>query len=56
MVLREVADVVTNLDQEDEQSEDAAELIAQVFDQIGTFISDGALDVTDEVSMGELFH
>ena len=44
-VIGEVASVVTNLDQEEEQTEDNVELIANVFGQIDTLIGTGNLSV-----------
>ncbi len=49
-VLGTVASVVTNLDQDDEQTSDNAEIIADVFVQIDNLIEDGQLNVTVLVS------
>lgn len=50
-VLSDVSNVVGNLDQEDDQSEENLELIAGVFDQIGSLITDNEnFTVSDTVS------
>lgn len=49
-VLSSVANVVSELDQDDERSEDNLGLIAGVFDQIDTLISDNVFNVSDDVS------
>ena len=46
-----VADVVTNLDEDDEQTGENAELIAGVFNQIDNLIEEGAFNVTTSVSI-----
>lgn len=46
--------VVSDLDQEDERSEENLELIAGVFDQIDDLISNNNFNVTDEVSTKDL--
>lgn len=50
-VISAVADVVNNLDEGDEQTPDNAELIANVFDQIGDLVEGGQLNVTAAVSV-----
>lgn len=50
-VISAVADVVTNLDEDDEQTGANAELIANVFNQIDQLIGAGVLNVTTEVSI-----
>ena len=48
-VIEEIAAVVNNLDQEDEQTEDNVELIAEVFGQIDGLIEEGELNASISV-------
>ena len=49
-IINDVAEVVSNLDQEDEQTEDSVGLIADVFSDIGNLIQDGDFNVSETVS------
>lgn len=49
-VFSDVADVVSNLDQEGDQTEENLGLIAGVFDQIDDLIEEEDFNVTDDVS------
>ena len=49
-IINDVAEVVSNLDQPDEQTEDNAGLIAGVFSDIGNLIQDGDFNVSETVS------
>ena len=53
--ISEVADVVTNLDEDDEQTGENAVLIAGVFNQIDNLIEEGALNVSTSVSIVSRF-
>ena len=50
VIVGEIAEVVTNLDQEDEQSEDNFGLIVGVFDEVDGLIEDGNFSTTEDVS------
>ncbi|SMN12382.1 hypothetical protein SPBRAN_828 [uncultured Candidatus Thioglobus sp.] len=53
-VIGSVADVVTNLDEVDEQTVENLGVIVGVFTQIDDLIGNGGFNVTDDVSMGNL--
>lgn len=45
-----MSNIVSNLDQKNEQSEDNLELVANVFEQIDTLIESGNISVSPNVS------
>jgi len=48
-VIQGIVEVVRDLDQEDEQSEDNLEILTVVYTQIETLVTEGSINVTDNV-------
>lgn len=50
MVVSSVVEVVKNLNEEDEQSPDNLDLIANIYDDIDELVTNGEINVTDSVT------
>ena len=50
-VIKDIVGIVQDLDQEDEQSEDNLEILTEVYSQIENLVSEGTINVTDDVSL-----
>ena len=48
-VIQDIVGVVQDLDEEDEQSEDNLEILTNVYTRIETLITEGSINVTDNV-------
>lgn len=55
IVLSNIVKVVTNLNEEDEQSTDNLNLIANIYDDIDVLVANGEINVTDSVRLNWQF-